>query len=398
MNRAARSTPIVLALALVAAGCSGGGGGGGYASTVAPSTSSGGQLSVELTDAPLKDLTGVTKAEIVVTRVLIHAAAVGSSTSAAPTTAMSGAAASGATPAAGAGQPAAPAQGQGAVNAHGQNPNAGGANSQGQNAQGQNANAGGASSQGQGQNAGGQNPNAGGANSQGQGNGNGPGNGTWITIFDAASAGGPKAFNLLDLRGGITAELASAQLPAGSYTHLRLELASAELVRNQTSYSTQNGMLTLTGSSTVEIHFAGKQQLVIQAGQTSQALLDFDVARSFDVVGNPSAPQGFKLLPVIRGANLAQSGAVAGVVKGDNGTPQDPSDDQPLANATITATLKGATVTTYSDAQGVYFLPGLEEGDWDLLFQATGHADQAHTAVTVTRRQQATLDATLAKK
>jgi hypothetical protein len=150
------------------------------------------------------------------------------------------------------------------------------------------------------------------------------------------------------------------------------------------------------------IPFQGNHTLVIQPGQPAQGLLDFDLSRSFNVIGNPASPTRIQMAPVIRGSNTKASGTLAGLVLSDNQTPADTADDVPLANATITATLQvqggqPISITTYTDAPGVYYVPGMDPGDWDVLFQATDHDDMTQSAVTVTVGQQTTLDVTLVK-
>lgn len=372
--------PLVAALVCGAlfAGCGGsGGGGGGFyaASTAAPaSTPGGGNLEVQVTDAPLQDLTRVSKAEITVTRLEVHVAPIGSASATSTSTSTSATA-----PAA----PTAPGSNQVLPGvAMGNNPSAAGGN----------PNAGGTAAVGSAA-AGGANPNAGGGNANAGGNGQG---GTWLTLFDAAQAGAPKVFNLLDLRGGITAELARATLPPGNYTHLRLEVSAGEVVVDRTSYSTQNGLLSIPSGS-VQIAFAGKNAIVVAAGRTTQVLLDVDVARSFSSVGPLSNPQRFTLLPTVRGANLSTTGSIAGVVRSDNRTPAVTTDDAPVGSVTVDARRQGQQVTTYTDAQGAYFLGGLDEGTWDVTFQDPAHADQT-VQVTVVKQQQATQDVVLVKR
>ncbi|MCO5166725.1 MAG: DUF4382 domain-containing protein [Planctomycetes bacterium] len=375
-------------------GCGGSSGGGGGAATAAAGATGDGQLEVQLTDAPLKDLTLVTKAEVTVERVEVHVAPAGGAAS------SSGA---------GTGPAALPANAMGgnananagnanAGNANAGNANAGNASTGAGNANAGNANAGNAStgagnanpSSNAAANAMGANPNAAAAGAAG----GPPSGGTWLTIFDAAQAGATKSYDLLDLRGGITAELARATLPAGHYTHMRLVLSGAELVHDQTSYSTANGGLTIVNGA-ILITFSGPNAIVVQPGQTTQVLLDFDIGRSFNSVGPPAAPTGFMLMPTVRGANLATTGAVAGVVLSDGRTPGDASDDAPLASVTVTATRPGTVVTTYTDAQGAYYLAGLDDGSWDVTFQAPNHDDQTVT-VTVVAQQQTTQDVLLA--
>jgi hypothetical protein len=395
MTRTLTCTLLTLSLGAIVAGCSGGSSHrGGAASTTAPTTSAGGgqNLTVEITDAPLRDLSGVTKAQITVSKVFIHAAQVGSSTTAGQGSSQGGALSQSQQQAntGGAVAQGGKAKGKGKGKAKAKAGKGQGKAKPAKGAAAGQGNKGGAGSKGKGQNAGGTNPKAGGgvANSS-----------AWIVLFDAATSGAPQSFNLLDLRGGLVSQLASAQVAPGKYTHIRMVIEEAEIVLNGTTYSTQNGLLTLPGSNKIDVPFTGKHQLSVQAGQPARALLDFDLANSFDYQGPASAPTSFRLRPVIRGANRGVSGAIAGVVLSDNGTPNDSADDLPLGKVTVTASQKGgATVTTYTDRQGVYFVPGLDEGDWDVSFDSTGYASHALTGVTVKRREQTTRDATLAKK
>lgn len=375
----------------LAVGCGGGSGGGGGGGSTAVAATGTGQLEVQLTDAPLKDLTRVKLAQVTVERVEVHVASVGSSSAAAVGSGQGNGNGQGN------GQPAGVGQGMtvtpsgnllpdnamgGNPNAMGGNPNAGGAN-----AAAVSSNSGGTAAVSS-------------SNAGGNGNGNGGSNnaqgGNWLTIFDAAQAGAPKVYNLLDLRGGITAELAKANLPPGNYTHLKLVVSAAELILDTTSYSTANGLLDLP-SGEIQIAFSGKNSIVVQAGQTTQVLLDFDVGRSFNSVGPPSNPTRFTLLPTVRGANLAMSGSLAGAITSDNLTPANTADDMPLNAVTVTATRPGEQVITYSDAQGAYFLAGLDEGAWDVTFSDAAHTDQTIT-VTITKAQQTTQDVLLVKK
>jgi hypothetical protein len=391
---------------LAVCGCSDSGGGGGHGSTAAGAST--GTIDVQITDAPLRDLSKVTKAEITVERVVIHAAQITSATTASVASGATASANANANPNAstGAANPNANAnangQSQSALdNAKGQNPNAL-ANSNPGSAGGNSGGAMGQGSQGAGGN---------GGAGQGGGNGNGAGNaktgGQEIVIFDAATEGGSKAYNLLDLRGGIMAALVKANLPAGRYTHLRLELSGAEVVVDGNSYSLANGLLTIPsgGTAGLKIPFQGAHSLDVQAGQTAQALLDFDLSRSFNVIGPPTNPTQITMSPVIRGANLAASGNLAGVVTTDSGTPADTSDDMPLANAVVTVTetnvpagQQPATITTFTDAAGVYYVPGLSDGSWDVLFEEGGHDSLTQSGVAVSAGQQTTVDVTITKK
>lgn len=421
--------PVVLGLAF--AGCGGGGGGGG-GFTAAGSTPTG-EVQLQVTDAPPQDLDGVSKAEIVVELVELIEASTGSVGSgsgngngngqgngngngqgngqgngngqAAPSVTTTTAAAAGSQ---GLGSGAVNASGQGGVNGQGalnRNPAAGGQTAVAQQ-QTQTANG------------------AGNGAGNGQGNGNNQGNGNGVAamgsastaaassassggtggsgsphahvVFDAATMGGPRTFNLLDLRGGITALMAAGQIPAGTYDQVRLVISGAELVVNGQSYSTGNGGLKVAAgmSSGVHVFLAGPDPLVVTPGQIAQGLLDFDLAKCFQ----PTGSNQYVFTPVIRAANLDASGSLAGMVKSDNLTPNDPSDDLPLGNAAVTLVQGQTAFTTFADPQGVYVVKGLAEGPWEVKFAGTGHTDSPVTAVTIVRQQQSTLDATLAKQ
>jgi Domain of unknown function (DUF4382) len=290
------SFSLPLGVGLLAIGCGGGSSGGGGQTAAATQTQpQTGELKVMLTDAPLRDLTGVTKVAVTVERLEIHVAGVGSSSQTGNGNAGQGNSGQGNNGQGNNGQ------GVASVNTNA-NPNsvAGGARAPGQYAGGANPNAQGNNPQAQasrgvaGVNS---NSSSGGGMASGQGNGQGAGNvnaggvaavgsggGSWITIYDASAGGPPKAFNLLDLRGGIMADLSTANLPPGRYDRMRLVVSDAELVRNQTSYSTTNGLLTIPAGATsgVTINFPGPDALTITAGQQTQVLLDFDLASSIN--------------------------------------------------------------------------------------------------------------------
>lgn len=229
----------------------------------------------------------------------------------------------------------------------------------------------------------------------------GTGQSGWITLFDAARDGGPREFDLLRLRGGVTETLLQASLPAGTYRQLRLVVSGGEVVAQVGSetrtYSTANGNLDVPSgeSSGIKIPFAN-DPIVVVGGLTTELLLDFDVARTFNAVGPPGDPSRFQIQPVIRGVNLSTAGRIAGIVRGDGGTPGLTGDDAPLANATISAIQTGSTTaTTLSDAQGVYVLPGLPAGTYQLQVEASGHRTLVVPDVGVVAGNQTTRDVTL---
>lgn len=104
------------------------------------------------------------------------------------------------------------------------------------------------------------------------------------------------AVNLLDLRGGVTAPLATeAEIPAGTYTKILLEV--------------QDASVELVGGAEFDLKVPSGQiqvllgDLEVSLDEDVAVVLDFDVSQSFVVQGNPNTPagiKGFLFKPVVR--------------------------------------------------------------------------------------------------
>ena len=124
--------------------------------------------------------------------------------------------------------------------------------------------------------------------------------GEWTTIAT------PKAkIELLALRNGVSMLLGDKTIPAGTYRSFRLIIDPA-----QSSVTLKNGtILTSTSSPSVSFPSAARsgikvqldQPIMVGAGTTTKALIDFDVAQSFVLRGNSLAQNGLMFKPVIRG-------------------------------------------------------------------------------------------------
>lgn len=165
-------------------------------------------------------------------------------------------------------------------------------------------------------------------------------------------------FNLLDLRNGVTAELAEMEVPAGDYDLIRLYVESAGItVKDHGSYE----MKVPSGAQT-GIKIFVEPAITVAGGLTSDLLLDFELKESFILKGNISSPagiKGFNFKPVIRAANMSYSGSVDGIVT-------DTSDVLiPVAEVWIKADTLIATAL--SDSSGYYALPGIAEGSYTIF-------------------------------
>lgn len=122
----------------------------------------------------------------------------------------------------------------------------------------------------------------------------------WTTV------GTPNALiNLLTLQNGVTAAMGATTLPAGSYSNFRLVIdpsRSSVTLKNGavlTSTSTPSVSFPSASRSGIKINFA--TPIVVGAGATTTALVDFDVKNSFVIRGSSIASSGLIFKPVIRG-------------------------------------------------------------------------------------------------
>lgn len=112
----------------------------------------------------------------------------------------------------------------------------------------------------------------------------------------------PRAFNLLDLRHGITALLGEVEIPEGTYEQARLILTDdAEVVMNEESGGTTYTLAVPSGSQTgVKVLL---DSLRVESESYVTLTLDFDVSESFVILGDASSPanvNGFNFNPVVK--------------------------------------------------------------------------------------------------
>lgn len=124
----------------------------------------------------------------------------------------------------------------------------------------------------------------------------------WVVLSDRT-----QTVNLLEWNNGKTLLLGQAEVEAGAYTQIRLQIAAAEVVWQGQSFSldvpsgAQSGLKLLANFE-------------VAAGSTYDLVLDFDAQRSIVITGPRQQPNGFKLKPVIRVAALALTGSISGTI------------------------------------------------------------------------------------
>jgi hypothetical protein len=200
----------------------------------------------------------------------------------------------------------------------------------------------------------------------------------WRTVVDFADA--PRRFDLLKLTNGVIAELGQAELPAGTYTQLRLLLA-----QNTPGNPLANSVKPTGGSERPLDTPSGQQtglklnvDITVPEGQLADVVLDFDACRSVVRAGNSGK---FLLKPVIAVLpRLSDAGLrVIGFV-----------DPAIASGSTSVSVQQGGRViratppvTSGSGQEGRFELNLLPPGAYDLVVTAPGRATAVITGVPV---------------
>lgn len=175
----------------------------------------------------------------------------------------------------------------------------------------------------------------------------------------------PGIYNLLDFKNGIDTVLASANLPAGKLSQLRLILGdSNSVIVDGQSYplktpSGQQSGLKLNIDAT------------LTGGIVYRLWIDFDAGRSIVATGNGK----YILKPVIRTYADAIGGSIKGYVLPAAAKPE------------VWAVQGTDTLMALPDSStGYYFFGGVNAGPWNLLFHAqdSTYADTTSTVSITT--------------
>lgn len=175
--------------------------------------------------------------------------------------------------------------------------------------------------------------------------------------------GAPVTINLLDLQNGVTERLVDSEVPAGNLDQIRLIISSAQVTLNDARIFN----LTVPSGESSGLKVFVNPSVEIVDNLTTELLLDFDVSQSFEAV--PASPvqtseiSSFHFHPVLRVANVSETGTLSGHVWNDAGTPAVVTDDTPIVGATVTAAMAGVVQnTTATGAQGEFRISGLKPG------------------------------------
>jgi hypothetical protein len=196
----------------------------------------------------------------------------------------------------------------------------------------------------------------------------------WRTTYSEA----PITMSLLDLRNGRMQPLGGRNtLPTGLYRQVRLVFSGAYLkLKNGNEYSTALGNLKLTSQATSGLKVFIDPPVRIYSDQHEDLLLDFDLTKTFHPIpaNNPLNATSYKLQPVIRAANVSETGEIRGVVTTDDGN----GTQVPVDGASVYVLPPGeldpqnAVTMTATNPDGSYAVLGLAATTYDVLGEQGG--------------------------
>ncbi len=182
--------------------------------------------------------------------------------------------------------------------------------------------------------------------------------------------------NLLDLTNGVTANLASVEIPAGSYDLVRVYISEASIVmKDETTYD-----LTVPSGNASGLKVFINPSIEVVGGLSAELLLDVDVSQSFIPLGPPTKTiNGFNFKPVIKATNESFAGRMTGQV-----TTVIDEVSTPVADAQVSFYAADTLNTsTSTDENGNYTQPGLVAGMYDVTVEAEGYVTSTSEDVEI---------------
>ncbi|MBA9075934.1 DUF4382 domain-containing protein [Rufibacter quisquiliarum] len=188
----------------------------------------------------------------------------------------------------------------------------------------------------------------------------------WTTLDNIK----PGVYNLLDFANGKDTLLASATLPAGRISQIRLVLGN----NNTLKLKGANARIPLTTPSGQTSGVKLQINADLEADVTYVVLLDFDAAKSVVKRGNSG---NYNLKPVIRTLTQAVAGGIRGTVI--------PAAARP---GILVISAANDTIGGFTDETGRFLIKGVPAGTYKVQFTATEpYQNKEIPDVTVTNTQ-----------
>jgi len=199
--------------------------------------------------------------------------------------------------------------------------------------------------------------------------------------------------DLLELTNGITEQIATADLDAGSYNEIRLRVLDATLILNDG----QEYDLKIPSGYTSGIKVKFTPEISLTEGQTSDVLLDFDVSKSFVAKGNINGNiEGFNFKPVVRGVFMEEAGNIEGNVSDSLGFPLENVHVKAWkTNDYYSGDKDEKSISAFTDIYGNYKLIGLNKGKYIVAFELNGFKKDAMGNFSIRAKESTIVDTEL---
>lgn len=198
---------------------------------------------------------------------------------------------------------------------------------------------------------------------------------------------GGRDIDLVNLQNGTVRVLFAGDPEPGIYDALRIIVRAKEItIRDGDERRTFTEFKVPSGPQT-GIKVFVDPPIAVVTDLTHDLVLDFDMARSYVVQGNPKTPagiKGFNFKPVIRAINQSTAGTLTFRVRSDNRTPRDTSDDffvdgaaYELRDASDVVVASGSSGIDPNDPRthGYVFHPAVPAGAYALEVSYADHDD-----------------------
>lgn len=195
--------------------------------------------------------------------------------------------------------------------------------------------------------------------------------------------------DLLSLSNGITEQLASVELEAGTYDMMRLHVVDAQVIlTDETVFD-----LKIPSGSSSGLKIKIEPALTINSGETSDVLLDFDVSKSFVAKGNWKGGMinGFNFKPVVRCVLLDRAGRIVGTVS-DTANVLLPNTAVSLLTEVNDIEEDSLITTAFTDEMGAYQLIGIPEGTYYMIAEQDSFLTDTIWNVDVLKGQSTQID------
>ena len=201
----------------------------------------------------------------------------------------------------------------------------------------------------------------------------------------------PQRVDLLTLTNGTLLPLGQTELPAGTYTQMRLVLGStpppgspAGMLANSIK-PTGGNETALTTPSGQQSGLKMNVNVDVPAGQVADFAIDFDACKSFVKAGRSGQ---YLLKPVLSVMPILSNATIVGYVDASLAT----------TGTTVSAQFNGVPVrATPPDATGKFVLYPVPVGNYDLVITAAGRVNAVMTGVPVVATAPTTIGSATAR-